>query len=1651
MAGLLTRLTAGLMLSAAWIMQTQASEVEVFGLSVPVPENWSQQGSGPVSLTEQGQDDTAAAHIEIFKGDGYDNSEIEGLISLADSQVAGRPVKRIDWKDDAMRGFALIFAESDNEGRHVTVSFRAPLARWPEIKSVFSSLAAGISVAGKTADDASTLVFVPPLGWTATMQQRRGAPTSVYRNPDAAAALKAVSITTLEGTVEHHVFAQFLAAFQREVVTAGFVTDVDEDTVAGVHARVASFMGQHRGSEVSARMYLIDAGNNPVLVTALADAAAPEALDTVKTMFSKGTPNQPFVATADDAGPTLASGDVDNAIPQFTPGPLREVLFAGEMDGRWRTNESAGGVYEGNATFEDGALVVRMPENHGWAKAGLISRQPIVWLDEFGKGAEATLSFTYDPSRTSGLGIAVGPWWSQDPWSMPGIYAQWNISADKTAGVLSVFKEQQAVAGSPQRVEGQLTAPRTFRLRLQPGKFILEAEGFAPIEVPEAKLQPDTGLYVSVFSSVPEAHLATRMALTNITWVRQPGEPIAEPAPAADVEPLPSEMIFPGKGAEQWQEMAVAGGDFVQHAQWGMDEFAVSVPENASWGKVGLLAKQPPFVLEPTDSLAPYRLRFTFDPERTRAFRIAIRGETGPDIDDQHWIAAGVSEGGGETMSLFVHSSNERQAERKVPRIPLRHFDLVIVRDRVTARLENGASVSLPVYAYGNGFQFHLAVMANPTAENEPTAFVLKSIEAGRVPPDGMNKAQRWLFVKDKEFSPGDFLDEIIGGEAPQQEGALASPALIQLADAGLVVSDTGTAWQLAQTEAPTEAPDAALRQRIQDRLSNLNREKLDALMAHVGRQPPKDFYSCLCGTYWRAGHVGVGYRDGKCHFSGFGEWDEPLPNDSATWASCIDQQRYEDGSSLVDVLAGEAKSLRDKTSSAGAPAGGLTQKGKGPASSVNDYDKLLAKHLTDLRQRGYPMNRIEQLNALVRKHIMTLNQPGALPGFWEGLGLASPPKEDAVELERWRRSMLEKWDTRFIGLLQSGNPHVIMDGIRQTSQALGKYDEGMHQAAEGALDEVSGNQKFVEDVMSSVPVVGDAMDVIVVAGWLAGDGEWTLSGDKVTALDALIRVAGIAGPAALEKLLGNSKAAAKLADEVGTATHTLGRSGAGKAVAKGVGRSTDDVAKGLEAISESVARKHKAAADTLGAKAAKAADDFAKTPEGVAEINRNMLDRKLASELVERLKRAEPGSPGFEDALKQLQANKTAQAIINGKDIPDALRKSAKAGVEGWYKTADTGTKANLKSLLGYSDDAKDAAKALGVSGAAAQKMRDQMAAYARAKGLPLEDFKIEVKTITNKRPADPGAPAKTSFGRDRDVTFEIVAPDGRRFDVDHQVSEAVYEQNFWKATNKGPLPMKDGRPDMEIIHGYAHETMDQTVTSKWHKEAYNPGEVALDDFLNKGMTPTITRVEDVRDTITIKSDVWFDRAAKSTEPTAQARHIAEGMRQASKQYEDIILSRMKSYGMNPAAVPPQLQASMTIFKRVETGEVTAKQAEAMLAAIGTSPQKAVKDMGSMFETMEKVTGKAARGEGQTYVAGVVKQMAAGGAPNWHNAALSEINTGLKSGMLTGTDFMKMRGEVIQDATRNLPAIARAPWAEAARAKGLISAAEFDMLMQQN
>lgn len=154
--------------------------------------------------------------------------------------------------------------------------------------------------------------------------------------------------------------------------------------------------------------------------------------------------------------------------------------------------------------------------------------------------------------------------------------------------------------------------------------------------------------------------------------------------------------------------------------------------------------------------------------------------------------------------------------------------------------------------------------------------------------------------------------------------------------------------------------------------------------------------------------------------------------------------------------------------------------------------------------------------------------------------------------------------------------------------------------------------------------------------------------------------------------------------------------------------------------------------------------------------------------------------------------------------------------------------------------------------------------------------------------------------------------------------------------------------------------------VTSKWHREAYNTSpDVHIDDWLNNDITPPVARPEDIRDTMITKSTHWFREAEGAGRNTVKySNDMAEGMRQATKQWDNFIAKRAAQYG---ADVPVQLEKAMDVFKQVQHGKITPKQAEKMLEKLGKmgggvplTPQTAVEQMAHYFEALEKGPGKA-------------------------------------------------------------------------------------------
>ena len=240
---------------------------------------------------------------------------------------------------------------------------------------------------------------------------------------------------------------------------------------------------------------------------------------------------------------------------------------------------------------------------------------------------------------------------------------------------------------------------------------------------------------------------------------------------------------------------------------------------------------------------------------------------------------------------------------------------------------------------------------------------------------------------------------------------------------------------------------------------------------------------------------------------------------------------------------------------------------------------------------------------------------------------------------------------------------------------------------------------------------------------------------------------------------------------------------------------------------------------------------------------------------------------------------------------------------------------------------------------------------------------------------------------------------------DVNHDISGPIYQQELYKRCHGGQLPA-----NADDVRKFADD-MDQMVTSKWHREAYNTGpDVHINDWLNNDITPPVARPQDIRDTMITKSDHWFQQAAQAGGDSAKySKDMAEGIRQATKQWDNIVAKRVALYGAN---MPPHLEKAMDLFKQVDKGVLSPKQAEHMLGELGKlgggggklTPQKVVENMAYYFEAVEKGPGKTFR---SIKTAELAKTLDGVGDMSKRTDL---INDAYQGGRISGETFRQMR-----------------------------------------
>jgi len=632
--------------------------------------------------------------------------------------------------------------------------------------------------------------------------------------------------------------------------------------------------------------------------------------------------------------------------------------------------------------------------------------------------------------------------------------------------------------------------------------------------------------------------------------------------------------------------------------------------------------------------------------------------------------------------------------------------------------------------------------------------------------------------------------------------------------------------------------------------------------------------------------------------------------------------------------------------------------------------DKLLLKYKEMLLKR---CGRLDQAD-------------GKLPSFLQSLGFAAnDPPSDPKELAAWRNKMKELTEVYWLRLLATEDPSTVLKGMKQRAEALGKFDEASQMAAEAVMQEIEANQKITQDVLEALPFTGEALDVLA-----AVTGE-SLSGEKLGPWERFFRAACVAGPVALEEGLKRSPRMQEALGQFIKATGEMSTNMKNSLLTK-LGMNIDKFDEMAEATGKFLTKERhifaKKADDTL----ATAKNAFKQTEEGMEDLLQMKRAKEASKKTIDELddlvkKGGKAGDTNMEDTLMRMQKDKSAQSLMNSADVPPEVRKKANETIKNIYKDTDVPTMNRIKN----SDDVKK---------------------FAKDHGLDPDSIEVTVWNPTNTkgpRPGQPGYvdPDYVKFGRDRDVTYQIKGKnaEGRpvTLDVNHEISGPIYQDEFFKRCN--------GRPPVDAAEAKKFAAdMDQMVTSKWHREAYNSGpDVSIDDWLNNDITPPVARPEDIRDTMITKSTHWFREAEKTGRNTVKySNDMAEGMRQASKQWDNFIAKRAAQYG---ADVPVQLEKAMDLFKKVQNGSVTPKQAEKMLEKLGKlgggvpmTPQKAVENMAHYFEAIEKGPGKAFRSIKTKNLADALDSVSDVGRKS------DMITEAYRSGHISGETYRKMR-----------------------------------------
>jgi len=452
----------------------------------------------------------------------------------------------------------------------------------------------------------------------------------------------------------------------------------------------------------------------------------------------------------------------------FLTEPKKVTLFDGSILGNhWQPYVDSKVKFGDAVRFKNHSFNVDIPENSGEANIGIKSSQPIIWLDQFGKGAERKISFKFNSKETTGFVLALSNVNSN-------FIVKWVKNPETKKAIVQVFVKRgfglrstwNSTAKPVWQQELSDIAPEEVIFTLNPGEITLSGNNLPEYTHNWPLIKANSAFDLYAYTSPIVVNKKVKMSLKEITLDQRILKSVEANKPLSGVKPLPVKTLFNKADSKSWL-LTPWNSKKIPAESCLLNEsgFMVSsVPKGAYLSGCNIHTDKKIITLDKRLDTGAYKLSAYFDPHKTKNFRIIWA----PSQDRHNWsycelslllskheqdqLILGCSYGSNHWQRIVSSEWLKSKWNGKV--------NLTLGKDWIEGGLDNGPSIRMNVIPES---KLYLYVNSTPKWPHDKTnpELLFTRLTGEWVSNKPMDATARWDFIDDDKFDAKSFMREV--------------------------------------------------------------------------------------------------------------------------------------------------------------------------------------------------------------------------------------------------------------------------------------------------------------------------------------------------------------------------------------------------------------------------------------------------------------------------------------------------------------------------------------------------------------------------------------------------------------------------------------------------------------------------------------------------------------------------------------------------------------------------------------------------------------------------------------------------------------------------------------------------------------------------